>query len=55
LRSLFDEPNKERLRAEKLAWLSRRDAIKSPPKRCDFRVARVAELEKRIQALKHVP
>jgi hypothetical protein len=53
LGSLLDEASKERLRAEELAWLSKRDAIKSPQERCDFTNARVTEFESRIQTLKH--
>lgn len=52
LRSLLDESGKESLRVEELAWLKKRDAIKSPQEKLDFTTARVIELQDRIEKLR---
>ena len=52
LRSLLDEPAKESLRVEELAWLKKRDEIKDPQEKTDFTNARCDELGDRIQKLR---
>lgn len=52
LRNLLDDPGKESLRLEELAWLNKRDAIKSLQEKNVFTNFRVTELEDRIQKLR---
>jgi uncharacterized protein YecT (DUF1311 family) len=52
LRSLLDESGKESLLVEELAWLKKRDAIKSPQEKLDFTTARMIELQDRIEKLR---